>query len=167
MQSVEYFVGSEKVIEALGYWPTFHDAEVISFSAERALPFKNGYSVARMAVHVRQYAAVGEGTAEYELVLRKSVLVRFLFNGACDFKLSEFNHQNVINSLTATRVEGNEAAVVQVDVESIWGFGGSLKCSSVEIEAVELLPTPRPNPSIEGTSTSGLRPLAPAPHVKR
>ena len=27
--------------------------------------------------------------------------------------------------------------------------------------------TPRPNPSIEGTSTSGLRPLAAAPHVKR
>ena len=25
----------------------------------------------------------------------------------------------------------------------------------------------RPNPSIEGTSTSGLRPLAAAPHVKR
>jgi hypothetical protein len=24
-----------------------------------------------------------------------------------------------------------------------------------------------PNPSIEGTSTSGLRPLAAAPHVKR
>ena len=27
--------------------------------------------------------------------------------------------------------------------------------------------TARPNPSIEGTSTSGLRPLAAAPHVKR
>src|SRR5438045_8281087 len=26
---------------------------------------------------------------------------------------------------------------------------------------------PRPNPSIEGTSTNGLRPLATAPHVKR
>ena len=26
---------------------------------------------------------------------------------------------------------------------------------------------PQPNPSIEGTSTSGLRPLAAAPHVKR
>src|SRR5881628_334759 len=26
---------------------------------------------------------------------------------------------------------------------------------------------PRPNPSIEGTSTSGLRPLSAAPHVKR
>src|SRR3989442_14886135 len=28
-------------------------------------------------------------------------------------------------------------------------------------------PQTRPNPSIEGTSTSGLRPLAAAPHVKR
>src|SRR5437870_12605485 len=33
---------------------------------------------------------------------------------------------------------------------------------------IEVVATnPRPNPSIEGTSTSGLRPLASAPHVKR
>src|SRR5436309_2512231 len=140
MHAIEHFAGSEKVIEVLGYWPTFHDAEVISFSAERALPFKNGYTVARMAVHVRQYASVGEGTAEYELVLRKSVLVRFVFNGACDFELSGFNHQNVINSLTATRIEGGEVAGLQIEVESIWGFGGSLRCSSVAVEAVEVLP---------------------------
>jgi len=132
-------VGTEKVQAALGHWPTFHDAEVISFSAERALPFKSGHTVARLAVHIRYYETVGEGTAQYAQVLRKSVLVRFVFNGACEFELSDFNHQNVINAISVTRVEENEATPLLVDIESIWGFGGTLKCSSASIETVEVL----------------------------
>ena len=139
MQYVEHISGTEKVVELLGYWPTFHDAEVISFSAQRAVPGKKGATVARLAVLVRQYEAVGEGTAKYELVLRKSVLVRFVFNGGCNFELSEFNLQNVINSLTVFPAKSDEAANLHVDIESIWGFGGSLRCVSAAVEAVEVL----------------------------
>ncbi|MBC7624383.1 MAG: hypothetical protein H7232_13450 [Aeromicrobium sp.] len=139
MEAVVHITGSEKVSDALGFWPTFHDAEVISFSAERALPLQIDYTVARLAVHVRHYKSVGEGTVDYELALQKSVLVRFVFHGACDFTLSEFNHQNVINSISVSCIDNNEAANLRVDIESIWGFGGSLRCSSVAIEAVELL----------------------------
>lgn len=139
MRAEEHIVASELVIEALGYWPMFHDAEVISFSAERALPFKGGYSVARLSVHVRHYETVGLGTAEYEQVLRKSVLVRFVFNGACELELSDFNHQNVINSITISKVSGREDPLFLVDVEPIFGFGGSLQCSSASVEAVEVL----------------------------
>jgi Immunity protein 50 len=97
MQALEYIAGSEKVIEALGYWPTFHDAELISFQAERSIPVNAGYSVARFAIHVRQYETIGEGTASYEQVLRRSVLIRFALSEASDFELSGFNHQNVIS----------------------------------------------------------------------
>ena len=139
MSITENISDSEKVVTALGYWPTFHDAEVISFTAERALPFKSGFTVARLAVHVRHYEIVGEGTAQYEQVLRKSVLVRFVFNGACEFELADFNHQNVINAISVTRTEGSESAALLVDIESIWGFGGTLRCSSASVEAVEVL----------------------------
>lgn len=135
----ENIVGTEKVVAALGYWPSFHDAEVISFMAERALPIKSGFTLARLDVHVRHYETIGEGTAQYEQVLRRSVLVRFAFNGACEFELSDFNHQNVINAISITRTEGNEAAPLLVDIESIWGFGGTLRCSSASVEAVEVL----------------------------
>jgi hypothetical protein len=141
MGSADHIAGSEMVEEALGYWPTFHDAEVISFSADRALPLTKGYTVARLAVHVRHYETVGEGTAQYEQVLRKSLLVRFVFNGAREFELSGFNHQNVINSITVSRLEANEGEGLLVDVESIWGFSGTLRCSSVAVEAVEVLPS--------------------------
>ena len=35
------------------------------------------------------------------------------------------------------------------------------------VQSLEAMASETPNPSIEGTSTSGLRPLAAAPHVKR
>jgi len=144
MGSAEHIAGSEIVVEALGYWPSFHDAEVISFSADRAFPLVTGSAVARLAVHVRCYEAVGEGTAQYVQVLRKSLLVRFVFNGAREFELSGFNHQNVINSITVDRLKTNEGEGFVVDVESTWGFGGTLRCSSVAVEAVEVVSNAEP-----------------------
>lgn len=138
--AVDHIAGANKVVEALGFWPTFHDAEVMAFSAERALPVKSGVTVARLSVHVRQYRTVGEGTAQYAQVLSKSILIRFLFIGACELELSGFNHQNVINSILVTPIETNEPANLLVDIESIWGFGGTIHCSSIEIESVEVLP---------------------------
>jgi hypothetical protein len=135
-----HIAGANKVEETLGFWPTFHDAEVIAFSVERALPFKNGATVARLAVLVRQFRTVGEGTAQYAQILSKSVLIRFLFVGVCELELSGFNHQNVINSIEVTPIETAESANQLVDIESIWGFGGTLHCSSVEVENVEVLP---------------------------
>lgn len=139
MQPIEHIVGTGKVVEVLGYWPTFHDAEVISFSAERALPIKCACSIFRMAVHVRNYTTVGEGSAQYAQVLSANVLIHFLFTEVCDFEFSGFNHQNVIDSIVITPVATDEPAKLRVEVESIWGGGGVLRCSRIEIEAVEVL----------------------------
>ena len=140
MRFIDHIVGTESVVEALGYWPTFHDAEVISFSAERGLPFKKDYSVARLSVQVRKYELFGEGTASYEQRLQKNLLIHFAFRGACEFELSDFNHQNVINSLTVSLLHNDEVANLHVEIESIWGFGGSLRCSSAEVERLQVLP---------------------------
>ena len=138
MTDCEHISDSEKVIEALDYWPTFHDAEVISFSVERALPIRNGYSLARLAVHVREYKTVGEGTAQYAQILSKSVLIRIAFAGVTELELSEFNHQNVIDSIKVTHTESNDDHI-QLTIESIWGFGGLIKCKSALVESVEIL----------------------------
>lgn len=132
--------GTEKVIAAFGSWPCFHDAEVISFSAERELPVRKGGTVARLAVHVREYETVGEGTVDYDIKETKSVLIRFLFRGACDFEISDFNLQNVIDAIDVSLAEANDSADLKVTLEPIWGFGGSLRCESIEIEAAEILP---------------------------
>lgn len=139
MPPSKHIVGANKVVEALGYWPTFHDAEVISFAAERAFPIDRDHSNFRMAVHVCNYTVIGEGTAQYAQVLSTSVLIHFLFAGACDFEFSGFNHQNVINAISVTPITTDGGANLHVVIESIWGFGGMLHCSRAEVEAVQVL----------------------------
>ena len=140
MSPSEHIKGSEKLIAALGEWPTFHDAEVVLFSAERALPVKVGYNIARLVIHLRRYASTGEGTANYQMVLTKNVLAKFVFSSACNLELFDFNHQNVIDSFTVSPIQTDELANLSVNIESIWGFGGSFHCSAVELESVEVLP---------------------------
>lgn len=140
MNPSEHITGAGKLVAVLGGWPSFHDAEVISFSAERALPLRLGYTSAHLVVHVRRHVSRGEGTARYEQVLAQSVLVRFAFPGACRLELSDFNHQNVIDEITVTPLPIDEPANLLVTIDSIWGFGGSLRCSTVEVESVEILP---------------------------
>ena len=133
-------LGTEKVISAFGSWPCFHDAEVISFSAERELPVRKSGTIARLAVHVREYETFGEGTVDYDIKETKSVLIRFLFKGACDFEINDFNLQNVIDSIEVSQIDADDPANLKVDIASIWGFGGSLRCEAIEIETVEILP---------------------------
>jgi hypothetical protein len=139
MEITRHIEGFEKVLAALGFWPSFHDAEIIFFAISRALPLEVGVSIANLTVHVRQYAEVGVGTAEYKLAIVKSVLVNFIFKGVSDLSLSEFNHQNVINSITFSDVKLNGKPAISVNIESIWGFGGSLQCASAEVDSVEEL----------------------------
>ena len=54
-----YICNTKKVTNALGYWPSFHDAEVISFSAARAAPGQLGKTSAHLCVNVCQYREVG------------------------------------------------------------------------------------------------------------
>lgn len=140
MEITKHIEGFEKVLAVLGLWPSFHDAEIISFAVSRALPLESGVSIAKLTVHVRQYAEVGAGTAEYELAIVKSVLVNFIFHDVSDLSISEFNHQNVINSIKLKNTDFQGVPSISVDIESIWGFGGTLQCNSVAVESVEELP---------------------------
>ena len=143
MSSTEHIEGWEKLVAALGDWPTFHDAEVISVSAERSIPVEVGCASARVVVHIRRYETRGEGTAQYEQVLSRNVLATFQFSGVADLELSEFNHQNVINSLVVHRdtSQDEERAPYVVTIESICGLGGTLRGARVELAAVEVLPS--------------------------
>lgn len=136
MECPTYICNSEKVIDALGYWPGFHDAEVISFSAARAAPGQAGKTSARLCVNVRQYKEVGVGTADYEIVCCKSVLIEFLFIDLQRLSLEDFNHQNVINSITFSRLENG---AIEVELESIYGVGGVICCTNVEVSDMTIL----------------------------
>ncbi|MFZ6754284.1 Imm50 family immunity protein [Undibacterium sp. Dicai25W] len=132
-----HIIGATDVIKILGFWPSFHDAEVISFGIERGITLGKNPVIAKLCVHVRKYDTVGAGTVEYAQVLSKSILINLAFANVADLDISDFNHQNVINSIDVTLLEAEDPREFSVFIDSIWGFGGRFKCSSIEIESVE------------------------------
>jgi hypothetical protein len=143
MSDTEHIGGAEKLIAALGDWPSFHDAEIVSISAQRHLPVALGASTVELVVHVRRYESRGQGTARYEQVVVKSILARFLCKQVADLELSQFNHQNVINALSVQAQPSAEApgAPLVLTIEPIWGLGGTVRCATVELSSVQELPS--------------------------
>lgn len=133
MKPEELISGAENVIETIGFWPSFHDAEVISFLVSRAMPDQGSATIAKLCVHYREHDVVGVGTADFEYVCQKSLLVELIFSDIHDLSLTDFNHQNVLESIDLKRLQDLS---ILVDIVSIWGIGGSIRCNLVAVGAV-------------------------------
>lgn len=139
MESEKHIEGANILAELFRGWPSYYDAEVLSFGIERSLPIVKGQTKAQLSIHLRTYAVEYSDAVHFETMLKKSVLVRFGFAGAVDIDLSGFNPQNVIGSFTVTECADSDDPRLEVEIEPIWGFGGSLRCESVKVEAVEAI----------------------------
>ena len=130
MKPEELISGAENVIEAIGFWPSFHDAEVISLLVSRGLPDQGSATIAKLCVHYREHDVVGVGTADFEYVCQKSLLVELIFSDIHDLSLTDFNHQNVLESIDLKRLQDLS---ILVDIVSIWGVVGSIRCNHVAV----------------------------------
>jgi len=135
----DYVKGSQQLVDVLGVWPVFHDAQVIAFSVQRPLNSAEGAPLAPLSLHVTTWKYIGVGTADFEQVVDKSLLVNFLFEGTRDCEVAGFNHQNVIDQLAVSRIEADDNATLRGDIESIWGVGGWIRCQAVVLESVQVL----------------------------
>jgi len=95
------------VVAWFGYWPTFHDAEVLSITMNRS-------GESQVAIHVFETTR-GVG-ASGRLVLTKNAVVTFFLEGfAADRegiamnRVEFFNHQNVLSCASVNKLaEGYE-----------------------------------------------------------
>jgi len=132
--------GAEEVVAALGYWPSFHDAEVLAFSMSRGEKPTDYKSEARIEVQVQEYAPSHEGTAQFEMSIVKNVIISFVFTGVESLQVEDFNFQNVINSIRIEQDTSITAAgKLRVEVESIYGFGATWLCKSAQVAGVSKL----------------------------
>ena len=119
--------GAAEVIAWFGYWPTFHDAEVLSIVLNRS-----GES------HVVAHA--WESTPEIDpsgyFVLAKHAIVTFRMEGfpRDEFGITRteiacFNGQNVLSNASVSKTQdGFELALA-----GIWGVDGSIFCERMSV----------------------------------
>lgn len=133
--------GTDEVLSELGWWPSFHDAEVVHFSLSRGATPELRKSEAQLEVQVREYETRHAGTAQYELALVKNIVIRFVFTGVEEVQVEDFNFQNVINSLEIRRESEVPESRIRVEIESTYGFGASLFCTTAQVASVSRLST--------------------------
>jgi hypothetical protein len=120
--------GAADVIAWFGYWPTFHDAEVLSITLDRS-------DGSRVAIHAFEMTAEVDTRGRY--VLAKHAVVTFYLEGfprdkygITNTRIDFFNSQNVLSSASVNKIpEGFDLVL-----EGIYGVDGSITCEHLSIK---------------------------------
>jgi hypothetical protein len=112
--------GAEKLLEWFGYWPSFHDAEVIALNLDRRLP---------SAVVIHTWEMTSQVDAKGYYILEKHVVVEFVLMGVFDVDLKMFNRQNVIAGLRLEKIEGG----FRIGLHECYGIAGTIDAGDIAI----------------------------------
>lgn len=131
-------VGSEKLTTIFGYWPSFHDAEVLElhFLRGNVQPEQGIYEFPCLILKIHLWRLTKEVDSKGYLVLRDHTLTTLKFTDVAEeFQMQGFNHQNAMMSLSLERRERSEGAspFFAVTVEPAFGMGASFECLGIEV----------------------------------
>jgi len=134
MDGHEQIEGAEKLITVFGYWPSFHDAEVLWLRMDRRAVREDVY-LPTLEMMVHAFEMTSEIGPEGAYVLRHHVLVHLRFHMVDHVKLADFNHQNALYGLYFNDIRASqlEQADFEITLEGAWGLDGSFICKAVEV----------------------------------
>ena len=113
--------GASDLFAWFGFWPTFHDGEVMWVHLDRSGP-------SRIRVHT--WERTNELDSRRYYICRKYVIVTFIFENVRDLELAEFNHQNVVAAITLTKDPNG----YKLELWPCYGLNGTVTAESIRIE---------------------------------
>jgi len=137
MNSFDRIEGAEKLVDVFGYWPSFHDAEVLWMRLDRRPLCDNCYGpVLETLIHA--FEMTNEVGPDGFYVLRRHVLVHLRFHEVAGIMMDGFNHQNVLFGLSISDLRERQMERIQFEVgfDSSFGVSVSLQCYRVEVVSV-------------------------------
>jgi hypothetical protein len=133
--------GSERLTDVFGYWPSFHDAEVIEFSLWRGDvdPEAGRYTFPVLTTKIHLWELTTEIGPSGHYVLRHHTLTTLRFHGVDELRMEGFNHQNAIFglSITTEEREGSLEPILLVEFEPAFGITSTFRCTSIEVVHAE------------------------------
>ena len=125
--SFEEIPGFIAAKEWFGYWPTFHDAEIVSLKLNRS-------SESRLKIHAFHTCSELNERGHYKTT--KHAVVSFILDDVRDLNLIQFSSQNVISGLVLSKL--NEG--YSIELRCCYGLCGSLTAMSIRIEIESGMP---------------------------
>jgi hypothetical protein len=117
---LEAVEGAKNLRDWFGYWPNFHDAEVISLHLNRS-------ATSSLLLHTWEMTKETDERGYY--VLAKHVVVEFVLEEILDLSLNGFSHQNVLFGLTVERGENG----FRLALDDSHGIAGTIDAKRVWI----------------------------------
>src|SRR5437016_1927358 len=109
-----YLGNTEAVVKAFGYWPSFHDAPVVSFQYSEGSP-----GTVELTLHGWEMTSELDAQGYYKLI--KHHLVRFTFHEISDADLRQFVPENLLFGLSfSSPAEFEAAGRFTVSLDSQW-----------------------------------------------
>lgn len=145
-----FITNSSLVTDIFGYWPSFHDAWILSLTLSVAdgEPWNVGSvsPTAEMIIHLSELT--DETNHEGYLIIRKHTRVRIVFQNVQDSTLADFRYQNAIFEMVfgvepmtyrngGPPLDGPHPNVLTVAIESSIGLSGTFKCQSATVVSAE------------------------------
>lgn len=120
---VEQIQGAADLHEWFGYWPSFHDAEIIGLHLNR-----EGSS----SLRVHTWEMTKELDAKGYYVLAKHVVVEFILEMVTDLSLNGFGHQNVIFGLGVQKTGSGFRLIL----DECYGLSGTIEAEKVSLRLI-------------------------------
>jgi hypothetical protein len=115
--------GAQQLHDWFGYWPAFHDGEIINLHLNRMNP-------SLLRIHTWELTSEVDKAGYY--VLTKHVVVDFTIDISGDddcLELYGFSCQNVISGLTI----GKSGSGYKLDIGQCYGLAGTIKADAISI----------------------------------
>jgi len=116
------------VTDHFGYWPTFHDSEIISITFERTLDKESSSAMLRVYSFEMTDKVIGR---HYQLI--KHCFVDIEIKDLIKIEIEGFNHQNALLALEF----GREANNVFCNMVSAYGVDGYIEGKEIKIKRLE------------------------------
>lgn len=138
MENIETFIqGSEKLTNFFGYWPDFHDAEVLElhFSRGRINSDKGQFDLPALTINIDLKEWANPAGPSGDTVFRRRVFTTLRFGDVDNFRMEGFNHQNVILGLYIDRLERPQcsSSYFRVHFDPAFGMGSIFECRHIEV----------------------------------
>ena len=129
-------VNASRLVEAFGYWPSFHDAEVHQAILDRGAA--NERPSVTLLVNVFDSSGAVDERGYFDV--RINVMVTLRFTDVNDLELSDLGAQNVISEL---RLEAQAGGRIAIELGPCFGLNGVFTCRALEV--LDVMPYSRPD----------------------
>jgi hypothetical protein len=112
--------GAEELYQWFGFWPSFHDAEVVSLRLNRRAP-------SSLIIHTWEMTKEVDEQGYYGTV--KHIVVEFIMDRITALTINDFSAQNVIFGLNLAKRDDK----FLLNLEPCYGLAGTIEAENISI----------------------------------